>query len=352
LVNARLPLCLVVAATTVLAVACGSSSPPRNTPPVVAPLPDATRAVPIITNHYVLDAGDEVELRFPYRPEFNTVAKVRPDGKLTLPFIGSLAVVGCAPDDVQTYLTSAYHAISYQPEGTKAGERHYLISVDDELEVRFAYADSLNEKVTVRPDGKVSLPLVKSIQAEGRTPEDFQEELKRLYAPFVRDSDLVVIVRNATNGDYVMGGQRHRPGPKQLYDPLFSVRTYIDRQVYVGGEVGRPSFLSYQPRLTALQAIIAAGGLKRTAELKSVVVLRKLSPQEARVITFNLEPAMKGQSNTDLPLQPYDVVLVPQTTIAKINDFVDQYVYQLIPGIRNTNFAFVYNLRDNTINTR
>jgi len=122
------------------------------------------------------------------------------------------------------------------------------------------------------------------------------------------------------------------------------VRRPAPQQIYVAGEVANPGLFPYRAPMTAMRAIIMAGGYKRTAKLGGVIILRKVGTGEPLAMKVNLCPEIAGKATTDVALKPYDIVLVPKTHIAKVQDILDQYVYNLVPATRNTMFTFFYQL--------
>jgi hypothetical protein len=94
--------------------------------------------------------------------------------------------------------------------------------------------------------------------------------------------------------------------------------------------------------MTALQAVISAGGLMETAKPEGVIVIRKGANARPVPIRVDLQQAVSGESaGADFQLQPYDVVYVPKTWIAKANKFVNQYIQQLLL-YRGVSFGFSY----------
>ena len=233
-----------------------------------------------------------------------------------------------------------------------------MLSVNDKLEIRFdneqpnSQMSQLNDAVIIRPDGKISLPLIGTVQAEGKTPEELEAELAGLYQKYYKEARPVLIVREFTNNQVLVDGKMTRTGIKNLDDVVVLNRSYV-RMVFVGGEVNRPGFVKLKGPMTASQAIIAAGGLKPTAELRTVAMFREGENHQVIGRLLNLKsqwtyekqkliPEDQRLAIWNVPLQSGDVVIVPKTMIAKVNDTLDQYVYQLIPMTRNTSFQYVY----------
>jgi polysaccharide export outer membrane protein len=290
-----------------------------------------------------LTAGDVVTVTYPYRPDFSRDLVVRPDGRITLPYIGAIEAGGRTPEQLRLEIQRAYARRAYAPTDQSA-DRHYLINVGDELEIRFREAKELNTTVRVRPDGRISLALVKSVMAEGLTPEQLEADLIKRYRGELSNPDLVVVVKEFTSDRVYVNGQLMRPGIKDLDEADVGVKSFVARQVYVAGEVLRPGLVPYQPGLSALQAIATAGGTPRSAKMNNVLVLRRTTADSGRAIFVNLADDIKARSTNDVLLQPFDVIVVPKTGVTRVSDFLDQYLYQLLPITRNSNFSFFYDL--------
>jgi protein involved in polysaccharide export with SLBB domain len=199
-----------------------------------------------------------------------------------------------------------------QPAGQEV-----VLGPGDEIEVKFFYAPELNEKQTIRPDGKISLQLVGEIEAEGKTPSGLSSELSRLYATQLKKPEVVVIVRSQ-----------------------------LDRRVYVGGEVGRPGLIQLPGRMTALEAVMQAGGFDpKTAEIKNVILIRHKDGKRYGC-ALDFSGTLAGQESISMYLEPHDIIYVPRTTIAEVNQWIDQHVNKLIP---RTGLTWVYPVAGGTI---
>jgi protein involved in polysaccharide export with SLBB domain len=324
----------------------GCASAPAASPPTVA-IPAASAGAPqtppLAEERHELAIGDVVAIEFPHRADLNEEVLLRTDGRITLPHAGTMMAAGLTPEELEAELRARYARLAY--DATIApDQKRYLLNADDVLDIRFQNMPALNATVQVRPDGRISLDLVKTVIAEGKTPEELEAELITLYTRFLQNPDLVVVVKQYTNEFISVGGRLTRPGLRSVEDPVLIVRSYAPRQVYVAGEVRNPGFVTYRPSLTAMQAVISSGGLLASAAGDRVVLLRK-SPGQAPGATFlDLKSDLLGRSHNDVPLRAFDIVVVPKTRIATINQALDQYVYQLLPAARNLNFTFFYDL--------
>ena len=182
----------------------------------------------------------------------------------------------------------------------------YILQPGDVIDVTFYYhPDSNQSNLLVRPDGKVYLPLIGEVQAAGLT------------APQVADA----IVKRSSSS---------------LRDPkvAVNVRTMNQTRVFVGGEVFKPSFVTYTPGLTAVQAVMQVGGWKDTANLEEVVLLQKINEgsNEYRPSKINLAKVVElGDVKADIVLGPSDVLVIPKSNVAKANLWVEQYIIKMLP---------------------
>ena len=120
---------------------------------------------------------------------------------------------------------------------------------------------------------------------------------------------------------------------RTLDRPEISVisRKHSQRRVFVGGEVVKPGAIEMPGKLTALQAIMEAGGLNfRTASSKYIVIIRQRNDEEYGC-ALDLRNALDGMSGKPFYLEPQDIVFVPRSTITKVNQWIDQYINKMIP---------------------
>jgi polysaccharide biosynthesis/export protein len=161
--------------------------------------------------------------------------------------------------------------------------RTYTVGAGDVLEVRVWHNDQLSRRVTVRPDGFVTLPLVGDVACGGKTVEAISKEITQKGAEFYTEP-LVVSVEVAELHSY---------------------------RIYVLGEVTRPGEFTPTGQVTVLQAIALAGGFTRFAASNEIVIVRKDSHGERR-IPFAFTAVVKGGDlRENLPLLTNDTVVVP-----------------------------------------
>ena len=203
-------------------------------------------------------------------------------------FVGLLLVIGCA---------SSPKGTGPLPTSPVVGD--YRIQAGDSVDVRFPLNPELNVVSVVRPDGRISLKLVGEVMAEGSTPAELGQTLESVYSTELRDPEIAVIVRG------------------------------MAARIYVDGQIERPGEYLWNPQITALQAIARAGGFRDTADEDRFVVLRRSADGAQQVISVDLDE--DEGANRDVFLAPYDLVVVPSSSVADVNKWMDQYIRQNIP---------------------
>jgi polysaccharide biosynthesis/export protein len=187
----------------------------------------------------------------------------------------------------------------------------YILQAGDEMDIRVYNLPELAQKVKVRPDGRISLMLLDEVVAAGSTATSLSETIRKGYSTQFRNPRVTVVVTS-----------------------------FVNQNIYVGGEVLQPRLIALNGRLSAAAAVFYAGGLKNTAKTKEIIILRNSGKNSAQLTRLNLEEVLtKGAP--DIELQPFDVVFVPKTRIAKLDQFVDQYIKLLQPVALNLGFSYL-----------
>jgi len=222
-------------------------------------------------------------------------------------FILSILLTACA---ASVRNSSPVASTSEQMLSSPAQE--YKIRAGDQLDIKFFYNPELNEQLTVRPDGRISLQLAHEITSAGLTPAQLTDLLTKKYVSELDNPEITVIVRS-------FSGQR----------------------VFIDGEVNKPGMLNLITPMTVLQSISEAGGVKDTAKRNEIFIIRRGLDNKPVVFVMNMEKVIDGtERSQDISLMPNDIVYVPKSSIANVNVWVDQYIRKNIPlGI-----GFGYNL--------
>lgn len=190
----------------------------------------------------------------------------------------------------------------------------YRLEAGDQIEIRFFYNPELNEKVDIRPDGKISMPLVGQVQAAGETVESLTARLTGLYKPILKQAELTV-----------------------------QVRSFVGRKFIVGGDVQRPGVFPLIGSQTVLGAIMEAGGLKSTSKRDRVILVRRSPAGTPETIEISLKrQGTKFPGQALMEIQPYDMVLVDESGVAKANRFVEQNITKMLPVVLTTGFTYLF----------
>ncbi len=158
----------------------------------------------------------------------------------------------------------------------------YVIGADDVLDINAWKEPEITRTVPVRPDGKISLPLINDIQAAGFTPTQLATIITEKLKKYLTEPQVSVIVR-AINS----------------------------RRIFIMGEVGRPGTFQLRPDMTILQALSGAGGFTQFANMKGIYLLRTENGKQIKY-PFNYKEVVKGQRpEQNILLKPGDTIIIP-----------------------------------------
>lgn len=175
------------------------------------------------------------------------------------------------------------------PPKTVAGLPKYHIGAGDTLNVFIWKNTDLSTSTTVRPDGMISLPLVHDVRAAGRTPTQLAEDIQRRLKKYITEPVVTVMVNSFVG--------------------LYS------EQIRVVGQAVKPQAIPYRKGMTALDAMIAVGGLSQFADGDRATLVRTAHGQQ-NSYRLHLEHLLQdGDLSANVPLEPGDVIIIPQTYI-------------------------------------
>ena len=163
-----------------------------------------------------------------------------------------------------------------------ADERDYKIGPEDVLDISVWKAPELSRTVPVRPDGKVSLPLINDIQAAGLTPSVLRQQLAERLTEFVPSPEVSVIVREVHSGKVSVIGSVRNPGRYELKSPA-----------------------------TVLELIALAQGFTDFANRDRIVIIRRNATGNPQRIPFNYRKVADGSDQDNFFVQPGDIIVVP-----------------------------------------
>ena len=190
------------------------------------------------------------------------------------------AVVGARAQDKAK--TAPAHGPAETAVNTAASDPNYVIGGQDVLNISVWKEAELTETVPVRPDGKISLPLLNDVQAAGLTPTQLAQEISEGLKKFVANPQVTVIVTEVNS-----------------------------QRIYVLGEVNRAGAYPLQPNMNILQGLSSAGGFTQFANLKKIYMFRIENGKQVKY-PFNYKDVVNGKSvEENVLLKPGDTIVVP-----------------------------------------
>jgi polysaccharide biosynthesis/export protein len=201
-------------------------------------------------------------------------------------FLGLAAATlsACAGGSATRELPPAAYVASKEQPGEE-----YVIGPLDQLSIFVWRNQELSAKVQVRPDGRITTPLVNDMPAVGKTPSQLADDMKRELGQYVKNPIVSVIVENFSG-------------------------TY-SQQVRVVGATEKPASIPYRANMTLLDAMIAVGGLSQYAAGNKAKLVR-YDRETGKQREFALQIAdllKKGESRANVALQPGDVIIIPES---------------------------------------
>jgi polysaccharide biosynthesis/export protein len=191
-------------------------------------------------------------------------------------------VSGCAstPDTTEAKDIDANRFTSY-------AEGDYRIGVDDRLQITVWRNPELTVTVPVRPDGKISVPLIGDVQAGGNSPTQVAAIIKEKLSSFIREPNVAVILIELRSHEFLL-------------------------RVRVTGAVRTPRSMPYRQGMTVLDAVLEAGGVNDFASPNRTKLYRK-EKTKTEIIDIDLNDILtKGKLTTNVELRPGDIVTVPE----------------------------------------
>jgi len=177
--------------------------------------------------------------------------------------------------------------VTMPPISDRGVLEEYRIGVGDALQINVWRNPELSTAVPVRPDGKISLPLVGDIMAANLTTTQLSENLVKSLEAYVRNPQVTVIVSNPSSSDF-------------------------QRRVRITGAVHSPQSIPYRDGMTVLDLVLLAGGTNEFASANKAKLYRKVNG-ETKVYPIYLSDLIEnGKVETNYQLQPSDIVTVPE----------------------------------------
>ncbi|WP_233153021.1 XrtA/PEP-CTERM system exopolysaccharide export protein [Motiliproteus sp. MSK22-1] len=193
-----------------------------------------------------------------------------------------LSTVGCSNNQYQPLPQKDQK----QPVTTDAAAYNYLVGPGDELEIFVWRNPEVSETVTVRPDGKVTTPLVEDLEVSGLTPTEVARKVEEALSVFIKEPIVTVLV-SEFQGPY-------------------------SEQVRVIGEASEPQAVPYREDMSLLDIMIAVGGLTEFADGNQASVIRVVDGQQQQYSVRIEDLIKKGDISANADILPGDIVIIPE----------------------------------------
>jgi polysaccharide export outer membrane protein len=202
---------------------------------------------------------------------------------LVVSFVAALLITGCAgpsassPEKIQQALAV----------DTRDSVEQYILGATDVVQITVWRNEDLSASVPVRPDGKISVPLVGDVQASGRTPEQLAESIRDTLETYIREPQVSVVVTSMGSHEFT-------------------------ERVRVTGAVTQPLSIPHRSGMTVLDVVLSAGGMTPFAAPNKSMLYR-VHEGEVVAIPVRLDDIFtKGNIDTNYSLRPGDIVTVPE----------------------------------------
>jgi polysaccharide export outer membrane protein len=178
-------------------------------------------------------------------------------------------------------------ASTTQPPQTQVTNPDYLIGPGDTVNIMVWRNPEVSMAVPVRPDGKITTPLVEDLPAAGKTPTDLARDIEKALAKFIQQPVVTVIVTNFV-------GQ-------------------FSEQVRVVGQATKPQALPYRRDMTLMDVMIAVGGVTEFAAGNRASLIRTVDGKQQKY-NVHLDALIKdGDISANMPMRPGDVLVIPES---------------------------------------
>lgn len=172
----------------------------------------------------------------------------------------------------------------------------YRLGPGDEIQMNFLFDHSLDNRIVIRPDGGINLPIIGDMNVAGLTPGVVCDRISKAYGQYYTNPQLSI-----------------------------NLTKFAPPAAYVLGEVRYPKSVEIRPGMTVLSAIAEAGGQTDMSHFSSTVLIRRVSGTRAVARRINLTAFVKGKKGvgSDLYLQDYDIIYVPKSFLGRMNSTVE-----------------------------
>lgn len=163
----------------------------------------------------------------------------------------------------------------------------YLLGAGDTVAIHVWRNPEVSQTVPVRPDGKITMPLIQDLPASGKTPTQLAGEIQRLLGKYIQDPVVTVTVTNFV-------------GP-------------YSEQIRVVGQAAKPQALPYRKGMSLMDVVIAVGGLAEFAAGNSATITRTVDGKQERIPVRLNDLIKRGDVSANIPVKPGDVLIIPES---------------------------------------
>ncbi len=180
------------------------------------------------------------------------------------------------------------------PQLKQFNNRRYKLNPGDVLEVIYRYTPEFNRTVTIHPDGFIVLEIVGELEVSGLNLEQTRQKILKKASERLRDPEITLLLKEFQKPYYIVAGEVLSPGKFEMNEDI-----------------------------TALQAVMFAGGMKDSAKVSKVLVFRKINKEFAEVKVLNLKKIKKTSDlEQDLNLESGDIIFIPQNRFSKFEKYI------------------------------
>jgi len=263
---------------------------------------------------YRLQPGDVLLLEIHRHEQLNRNLVVRPDGRVTIPFVGDIMAAGRTNRELAAEITVGLQKVYTSPEVTVSVIRFnsYYRQIQEALSNTSGTRQQID--LAVELDGTMHPPLCPRLQVAGRSTDSVEAEIRSYYSKLGGNMGVTV--------------------------QLMEAKSYL---AYVLGEVNRPGIVEMRSPMTVTQILSAAGGYRDTAGLSSVVLVRPNNEFKPVARLLNISNVLsKGDLREDEIVQRFDIIYVPPSLIAELNQVVLMGIRNMLPVQTSAGFSYIW----------
>ncbi len=267
---------------------------------------------------YLLQIRDQLDVRFPTLPSFDSAQTIRPDGKISLPYLGDVIAAGKSPEELVGEIRNAYKGTLRDPD-VFISVKQFDAATQELLKAVSSSDNGPVRRIVVRPDGGATFPIVGDIQAGGRTLAELSAAVSTEYG---RAYDRLAVNVGLTQSE----------GAK----------------VFVLGDVRSPGAYRMERPRTVLEAVALAGGFTIDA-LPDEVITMRAAGKDVIVRRVDLTDPLNADKDGNVAVvMPGDVVWIPRSRVTDLAYLSSRLA--AITFFRGYSVSFSYNLLEATQN--